>query len=70
MRVFLPSLDTRRNPELTFALSRIREAQRRESKYLLATLMDVSWPLKPPFQPEPFRLLDEIALEKTKKRSS
>jgi len=42
----------------------------RQQKYLLATLMEITWPLKPPFQPEPFQLLDEIALEKAKRRKS
>ncbi len=32
--------------------------------YLLATTIPISWPLKPPFQPEPFALLDEIAQAK------
>jgi len=33
------------------------EAQRR---HLLATLIDVTWPPKPPFRDEPFSLLDEF----------
>jgi hypothetical protein len=39
-----------------------------QQKYLLSTLMEITWPLKAPFQPEPFQLLDEIALEKAKKQ--
>ncbi|MBI4676216.1 MAG: restriction endonuclease [Elusimicrobia bacterium] len=35
-----------------------------QRKYLLATLMDISWPPKPPFFDEPFRLLDEIVKRK------
>ena len=35
-----------------------------ERKYLLATLVEVTWPVKPPFQREPFKLLDEIVREK------
>ena len=37
-----------------------------QRKYLLATLMDMTLPLQPPFEAEPFRLLDEIAKEKKK----
>ena len=37
---------------------------REQREQILATLMDVTWPLKPPFEPEPFRLLDEIVKEK------
>lgn len=38
-----------------------------QRQHLLATLIDVTWPLQPPFEPEPFRLLDEIAAEKSRK---
>lgn len=38
--------------------------------YLLATQVQISWPLKPPFQAEPFGLLDEIAQEKTQASKS
>ena len=34
-----------------------------QRQYLLATLVSVSLPLQPPFEPEPFRLMDEIARE-------
>jgi len=40
---------------------------RSSGEQLLATLIDVTWPLKPPFEPEPFRLLDEIAAENQKR---
>jgi len=50
--------------------SRFPKYTPQQRKYLLATLMEATWPLKPPFEAEPFRLLDEIALEKTKKRRS
>lgn len=50
--------------------SRFAKYTAQQRKYLLATLMDVTWPLKPPFQSEPFRLLDEIASEKTPRRRS
>jgi len=36
----------------------------RQRQYLLATLVEVTWPLKPPFQREPFALLDEIVHQK------
>lgn len=48
--------------------SRFARYTPQQQRYLLATLMEVTWPLKPPFQPEPFRLLDEIALEKARGR--
>jgi hypothetical protein len=41
-----------------------------QRKYLFATLMEVTWPLQPPFHPEPFRLLDEIAAQKTKRQKA
>lgn len=44
-------------------LARYTPAQREQ---LLATLVEVTWPLKPPFEPEPFGLLDEIVREKSK----
>jgi len=47
--------------------SRFPKYTPQQRKYLLATLMEATWPLKPPFEPEPFRLLDAIALEKTKR---
>jgi len=41
-----------------------------QRQHILATLIDVSWPLKPPFAAEPFRLLDEIVREKRSSRGS
>lgn len=35
-----------------------------QRQYLLATLMKITWPLKPPFRDEPFNLLDELIEEK------
>jgi len=29
-------------------------------RYLLATMMEITWPLKPPFEENPFKLIDEI----------
>ncbi len=46
--------------------SRYAKYSPQQQKYLLATLIEVTWPLGPPFEPEPFRLLDEIALEKVR----
>lgn len=47
-------------PRSTFA--RYAEADR---KYLLASLIPVSWPPEPPFRDEPFSLMDEIIQERT-----
>jgi len=47
--------------------SRYRKYTPVQRAYLLATLMEVTWPLTPPFHEEPFALLDQIAREKTKK---
>jgi hypothetical protein len=33
----------------------------KQRKHLLATLMEITWPLEHPFQSDPFPLLDEIA---------
>lgn len=48
--------------------SRFSGYRPQQQKYLLATLMEVTWPLKQPFHPEPFQLLDQIALEKARGR--
>ncbi|MDV3278126.1 MAG: hypothetical protein LYZ69_06640 [Nitrososphaerales archaeon] len=58
--------------EWRFAFARNKDLPRstfkkyppRQRKYLLATLMDVSWPLEEPYEPEPYHLLDEIIGEK------
>ena len=55
-----------------FAFARNRDLPRSEYKkytsqqreHLLATLISITWPLQPPFQSEPFMLLDDIAREK------
>jgi hypothetical protein len=47
-------------PRSTF--ERYEEADR---KYLLASLIPVSWPPEPPFRDEPFSLMDEIIHERT-----
>ncbi len=44
--------------------SRYKKYTPEQQRYLLATLMDITWPLQPPYEAEPFRLLDIIALEK------
>jgi hypothetical protein len=36
----------------------------RQQKYLLATLIDVTWPPEPPFYEDPFPLLDSLARER------
>jgi hypothetical protein len=41
----------------------------KQRKYLLATLMEVTWPPQPPFYEDPFPLLDEIVRERARKRS-
>jgi hypothetical protein len=38
-------------------------------KYLLATLVQITWPLKPPFVTDPFALLDRLVAEKRPKKS-
>ena len=35
-----------------------------QQQYLLATSVKVTWPLEPPFQDEPFTLIDEIVQQK------
>jgi hypothetical protein len=32
--------------------------------HLLASMIDITWPLQPPYEAEPFRLLDELFQEK------
>lgn len=57
------------NQEWRFAFARNKDLPRttysgytpEQRKYLLSTMMDISWPLEKPFEPEPFRLLDQIA---------
>ncbi len=44
--------------------SRYRGYTEEQRQYLLATLMEVTWPLSFPFREEPFGLLDEIVREK------
>ena len=40
--------------------SRYRKYNKTQQKHLLATLIDVTWPPRPPFRDEPFSLLDEL----------
>ena len=44
--------------------SQFQKYTRTQRKYLLATLIDVSWPPKPPFREEPYSLLDEMIQER------
>jgi len=44
--------------------SRYTKYKPEHRQFLLATLMDVTWPVQPPFVDEPFRLLDQIVQEK------
>lgn len=37
-----------------------------QQKFLLATQMEITLPLQPPYEPEPFRLLDEIVQDKSR----
>jgi hypothetical protein len=48
--------------------SRYRRYTEDQRRYLLATLIEVTWPVSAPFQAEPFHLLDEIAAEKSSGR--
>jgi hypothetical protein len=36
-----------------------------QRKYLIKTGIKITWPLRAPFEPEPFRLLDEIVQERS-----
>ncbi|MBM4037950.1 MAG: restriction endonuclease [Planctomycetes bacterium] len=62
--------------EWQFAFARSKDLPRsRFTKYtpeqrqhILATLIDVTWPLQPPFEPEPFRLLNEIVRDRARGR--
>ena len=45
--------------------SRYRRYTPEQRQYLLATLVAVTWPVQTPFESEPFRLLGEIAREKS-----
>ncbi len=40
--------------------SRYKKYTKAQQKHLLATLIDVTWPPRPPFRDEPFTLLDEM----------
>lgn len=40
--------------------SRFKKYTDYQRQHLIATLVKITWPLEPPFQPEPFRLFDEI----------
>jgi hypothetical protein len=42
----------------------------KQQKYLLASLVPVSWPPEPPFHDEPFSLMDRIVRERGKARTS
>jgi len=59
--------------EWRFAFARNRDLPRSEQrnctpeqrKYLIKSGIKITWPLVPPFEPEPFRLLDEIVRERS-----
>ena len=44
--------------------SRYKKYTPEQRQHLLATLINIAWPLESPFSPEPFHLLDEIVEEK------
>lgn len=48
--------------------SNFRDYTPSQKKYLIATLIGVSWPPQPPFTDDPFSLLDEIVLVKKAKQ--
>lgn len=52
-----------RNEDLPHSRSKKYTPEQRE--YLLATSVKIAWPLGPPFEPEPFHLLDQIVSNKT-----
>ena len=43
--------------------SPFRKYTAEQRQYLLQTTPKITWPLQPPFRPEPFSLLDELLLE-------
>jgi hypothetical protein len=45
--------------------TKCRKYGRRERAYLLQTTPSITWPLAPPFEPEPWSLLDRIVREKS-----
>jgi len=47
-----------------------RKYTAKQQKYLLASLVPVSWPPEPPFHDEPFSLMDRIVKERSKARTS
>jgi hypothetical protein len=49
--------------------SQHRKYTAKQRQYLLATSIEISLPLKPPFASEPFRLLDEIVREGKRARN-
>jgi hypothetical protein len=49
--------------------SRWKGYTEKQRKYLLATLVEVTWPPRPPFHEAPFSLLDEIVRERARKGS-
>lgn len=61
--------------DFTFALNRDLPRSTHEKyppkvrKHLLATLIPVTWPLRPPFVSDPFTLLDRLVAERQRKKS-
>lgn len=47
--------------------SRYKKYTPAQQKHLISTLIEVSWPPKPPFKDEPFSLMDSIISKKKKK---
>lgn len=50
--------------------SRFNKYTEYQRKHLLATTVKVTWPLNPPFQGEPFPLLDDIVKQRRLRRQS
>ena len=47
--------------------TRSKKYSEKQRQYLLATTMEITWPLQPPFEAEPFKLIEVLAKEKNKK---
>jgi hypothetical protein len=48
--------------------SRHKKYTEEQRKFLLATSVPLTWPLSPPFRPEPFGILNELLFERRKVR--
>ena len=54
-----------KNSDLPHPTSRSRNVAPEDREYLIKTLIDISWPLQPPFTEDIYSLLDEIVASKS-----